>query len=262
MSIIGNLTTVPVYPGDLHVEGNYTVTGDATIYGDLRVFQNTYVSTDTYVTDPITVVNYLSGAPVSGVETRYSGLEVDRGLLTNYQFVFDENDDSFRVGEVGDLQAVATREDNPILNAFPYWNNTAKRFDTTATFTTATMVTFSDLTYANLQAELDPHYINTIGGTMVGDLNFTNGSTVNLQNFGSDENLLRCDPSGDIVESGLKVSNSPVGGSGIAIMEYASEPTLASCPVGFIWAQAVNATTKKICFYNGTDVFSVELYKQ
>jgi hypothetical protein len=40
-----------------------------------------------------------------------SGLEIERGDLTNYQFVFVEDTDDFRVGQVGDLQPVLTRDE-------------------------------------------------------------------------------------------------------------------------------------------------------
>jgi hypothetical protein len=44
--------------------------------------------------------------------------------------MFVEADDSFKIGLIGDLQSVATREDSPIDLRVPWWNDTAKRFDT------------------------------------------------------------------------------------------------------------------------------------
>jgi hypothetical protein len=37
---------------------------------------------------------------------------------------------NFRVGEVGSLQAVATREDMPVDQRVAWWNDSETRFDT------------------------------------------------------------------------------------------------------------------------------------
>jgi hypothetical protein len=74
-------------------------------------------------------LNY--GEPGAGVTAGTSGIEIDRGSLPNYYFIFDETTDTFRIGELGDTQAVATREDYPIDTRVPWWNDTEKRFDTT-----------------------------------------------------------------------------------------------------------------------------------
>jgi hypothetical protein len=253
MSIFGNVIPVNGYPGDFFIDG------DLWVQGNIKVDIDSYTYGDTYIADPITIVNYLSGAPVSGVETRYAGFEVDRGLLDNYQLVFDENDDSMRIGMVGDLQAVATREDTPIDTAFGFWNDTAKRFDTDPYFTTSTVVTYNDLTVANLSGALDSHYVNKAGDTMTGDLVMSNSTSVVIDSFVDNFFLLRTDATGRIEESGVKVVNSPVGGSGIALAEYSTPPDLNTAPTGFIWIESVNSTTKKLCFYNGSDKFSVEL---
>ena len=59
-----------------------------------------------------------------------AGLVIDRGTLVNYSICFDEVRDCAIVGELGDEQCVATREDAPIANALPFWNDVEKRFDT------------------------------------------------------------------------------------------------------------------------------------
>jgi len=107
-----------------------TVYDDLTVTGDLFVDGTTFVVHNQEVTtsDNIIVVNY--GEPGAGVTAGTAGMQVDRGTLPDYFFVFAENTDTFRVGEEGDTQAVATREDNPVSNNVPYWNDTDKRFDT------------------------------------------------------------------------------------------------------------------------------------
>jgi hypothetical protein len=97
------------------------VNGNAVIRGDLTV-QGTTTSVDTeelLVKDNIIEVN--NGEVGPGVTAGTAGIEVDRGMEDNYQFLFDESDDSFKIGEVGDLQVVATRDN--------LTDNTVPRFD-------------------------------------------------------------------------------------------------------------------------------------
>ena len=85
------------------------VSGNTTIYGDLSVSGTVfYVDHETVqVSDNIITVNY--GEVGVGVTNIYGGIEVDRGTLENYWFVFDETDDWFKIGTSGTLQPVATR---------------------------------------------------------------------------------------------------------------------------------------------------------
>lgn len=122
--------------GDLHVDfdatisGDLIVTTDVTINGNLTVNGTTTTVNSTTVTtaDNLIVIN--DGEVGAGVTLGFGGIEVDRGSETNYQFLFNESDDTFRIGEAGSLQAVATREDTPLGGGIPTWNATALRFDT------------------------------------------------------------------------------------------------------------------------------------
>ena len=111
-------------------DSNITFNTDLTVNGDLFVDGTTWVVHNQEVTtsDNIIVVN--DGETGNGVTAGSAGMEVDRGQATNYRFVFDEPTDTFRVGEIGDLQAVATREDSPGNKRVAWWNDTEKRFDT------------------------------------------------------------------------------------------------------------------------------------
>lgn len=82
---------------------NVTVNGNITINGTTT----TVNSETTQVADNIIVLN--NGEPGSGVTKGTAGIEVDRGNLSSYQFVFDEVEDMFKVGMVGDLEIVSTR---------------------------------------------------------------------------------------------------------------------------------------------------------
>lgn len=101
---------------DASLGGSLTIQGDLTVNGT-----TTTIDTETVqVKDNFIEVNY--GETGAGVTAGSAGLEIDRGTLTNYQFLFDETADTFRVGEVGSSQAVATREDNPNNLGVSYWD--------------------------------------------------------------------------------------------------------------------------------------------
>jgi len=124
--------------------GNQALTtqGDVTINGDLYV-SGTTVTVDAEnlaITDNIIVIN--SGQTGNGVSRGTAGIMVDRGDFIEYVFIFDENSDTFRIGETsstvddniistGSTQAVATREDNPNSYGIAYWSNVDTMFKTT-----------------------------------------------------------------------------------------------------------------------------------
>jgi hypothetical protein len=56
-------------------------------------------------------IGVIVGGIGSGVTNRYSGIQVDRGNLTDVRFVFDENDDTWKAGTVGNEVAFATVTD-------------------------------------------------------------------------------------------------------------------------------------------------------
>lgn len=106
-----------VMAGDL-TANNLTVNGTLT-----------YINTvDLSVADNIIVVN--SNEVGAGVTLGIAGLEVERGTLANYQIIFDEASASTRVGVIGTLQAVATREDTPVNTGVAVWNSVTRRFET------------------------------------------------------------------------------------------------------------------------------------
>lgn len=104
---------------------------DLVLTGQLTVGTMTTVnSTTVNIADNIIQVNgSLTGAPPANLQ---GGIQVNRGTGEAYQFLYDETTSSFRIGQVASLQAVATRQDAPTANAIPYWNNTAKRFDSSS----------------------------------------------------------------------------------------------------------------------------------
>lgn len=112
-----------VVSGSLEVQGNFTVGGTTTT-----------VNSETVTTaDNMIVVNH--GEVGTGVTNGEAGIEIDRGLATDYQFMFDETDDSFKIGEIGGLQKVATREDAPLDTGVAVWDSTTDKFTTTLDLT-------------------------------------------------------------------------------------------------------------------------------
>jgi endosialidase-like protein len=110
-----------------------TINKDVTIIGDLYVSgTTTTINTDDMnIADNIILIN--SGETGGGVSLIYAGIEVDRGSLDNYRFVLDDTvttNPLFKVGTIGNYQAVATRQDSPTVSGVTYWNNELKRFDT------------------------------------------------------------------------------------------------------------------------------------
>ncbi len=110
------------FSGDVTVGGNLTVDGTAFIVNSAIV----------EIEDNTIVLNY--GETGTGVTAGVSGLEIDRGTLDNFFIQFRESDDACVIGVAGSLQAMATREDSPNNTAVAFWNDTAKRFDTSTGF--------------------------------------------------------------------------------------------------------------------------------
>ena len=116
---------------DQGISGNKVFADNVTIQGDLLV-SGTTVTVDaetTTIKDNTIVVN--SGEVGAGVTAGEAGIVVDRGLSADYKFVFDESSDSFKIGEEGSLQKVATREDAPISGGLAVWDSGSVKFNTT-----------------------------------------------------------------------------------------------------------------------------------
>jgi len=95
----------------LIVDGDFTVNGATTI-----------IATDIVeINDNIIEIN--AGEVGSGVSGNLSGIQVNRGSALDYQFVFEEATDTFKIGQISDLQTVATREDIPLSNGIMIFNN-------------------------------------------------------------------------------------------------------------------------------------------
>lgn len=115
---------------DQGIAGDKTFSNDVTIQGNLVVngTQTTVNSTEVTTADNQIVLN--NGEVGAGVTSGKAGIRVDRGTATDYEFVFDETDDSFKIGESGSLQKVATRENTPLDTGLAVWDSTTSKFNT------------------------------------------------------------------------------------------------------------------------------------
>lgn len=106
---------------------NITIKGNVTQEGSSFITKAETVE----VSDNILLLN--RGEVGSGVTKGISGIQVDRGALTDYQFIFDESDDRFKVGVEGDLWPVMLRNNESDLSDkfFLSWDASLKRAVTT-----------------------------------------------------------------------------------------------------------------------------------
>jgi len=119
-SIIANIFTGGTI-SDLNIHGNLFVSG-TTVTVNVE---------ELLVEDNFMYLNY--GEINSGVTRGTAGIIIDRGAYTDYEFVFAEDTDTFRIGQSGDTQAVATREDSPLDGGYAIWDNATTRFITNTT---------------------------------------------------------------------------------------------------------------------------------
>lgn len=104
--------------GDLFVEGSLNVMG-----GTTQIFtQQVEISNNEIILN-----SNQQGTPPPSLK---SGIRVNRGDETDYIFQMSEEDLTFRIGEEGDTQPVATREDEPFNDGLMIWNSSLSRLRT------------------------------------------------------------------------------------------------------------------------------------
>lgn len=106
---------------------NLVLTGDALISGNLYVEGNTSIFNNNIIEfqDNLLLINRLETS--NGVSLNQAGLEIERGNLENYKIIFQESDDTFRVGFSSDLTPVLTREETPLSDGIMTWDNVIKK---------------------------------------------------------------------------------------------------------------------------------------
>lgn len=145
---------VKTFANDVIVSGNLTVNGTTT----------TVNTQDLLVADNIVIIN--NGEVGAGVTKGFAGIQVDRGTLTDYQFLFDEVSDTFRIGQIGSLQVVATREDSPLNGGIASWDAATSKFVTVP----ASAVNYWTLDSGNVYRSTGNVYIGQTSGTEMLDV--------------------------------------------------------------------------------------------
>ena len=142
-----------IITGNLQIDGSLFVGGDTKFDGSTNVFNNDVQIGGSLTIDGSLLVRHVESIDVSsafiqlntgelGIPPDYmqSGIVVNRGTEDPYVFIYDESNETFRIGtgvqdasgitSDASTQSVATRQDNPIDNAIAVWNDTVSRFDT------------------------------------------------------------------------------------------------------------------------------------
>ena len=106
---------------------------NATFKGDLLVEGQSFVTEaeTVEIKDNLLLLN--KGEVGAGVTKGIAGIEIDRGTEPNYQIIFDESDNRFKAGEIGDIQCLALRDGDDSMTGgmFTSWDSTTKRLKTT-----------------------------------------------------------------------------------------------------------------------------------
>jgi len=199
----GNETQILVETTGVSIYKDLIVTGDLFVDGTAWVVHNQEVTTS----DNLIVMNYGEVGP--GVTSGFAGFEVDRGTLTNYQFLFYENTDTFRIGEIGNLQAVSTREDAPISNNVSWWNTTEYRFDTAGD------------TFINIDQTASSIAItaNSVQAVTIGENGITLQSGATINEFSIDGTLLGNSDTAIPTEKAVKSYADGIGTSTLSSAE-------------------------------------------
>lgn len=111
----------------LDVVGNVLVSSNLEVQGNLTIQGTTTTVNSTTVNIQDNIIRINNGAPYAS--SLQSGLEINRGTgCNNYWLVFDEPSNYFRVGQTGQLQTVATRDDNPVTNSLAIYDAINRKF--------------------------------------------------------------------------------------------------------------------------------------
>jgi hypothetical protein len=240
---------------------NVTIAGNLTINGTTTTVNTTTLDVEDNI---ITINKNQTGTPETNL---LSGIEVERGDETNFQFVFQESSDLFKVGQVGDLQAVATRQDTPTDLGVAYFNTTTNRFENTTNLKVNASGQLVDTTIRNTGTTVIPLIVNTISGTTsaiqewqsngtqrayidndAGRLRTTAG-VANRTNFNS--SLIQPTDTGTIISRNIADANSALR---VDLVNSSSTGNIANFQ--FAGANKLEITKDGFLTQNGTRLFS------
>lgn len=161
--------------GSVTALNDLTVGGNLTVQGDVTQVNTTQVN----LADNIIQINSnQTGVPAS---TLLGGIEVNRGDETNYRFVFEELTDTFRIGEQGSLQAVATRKDDMGTDRnVPVWNTSTHQFQNTSVTISGSTITGALAGNAATASKLASLITLTLNGDASGSVDLDGSENVTL----------------------------------------------------------------------------------
>ena len=114
-------TTTFEVNGGARINSNLEVMGNISVRGSTTTVDSTTVNISDNIIRLNNGANYLSSLQ--------AGLEVNRGPgYNNYLLVFDEPMNYFRIGQQGQLQTVATRDDSPASHTITLFDNNNKKY--------------------------------------------------------------------------------------------------------------------------------------
>lgn len=161
------------------LSGAQTINGNLTINGDIIQNGESYITrTEEIVTENDYII--LRDGAEGSLGDGYAGFQVKRyDGITDGRLVIDANGVA-RVGDVGDEQPLATREEFPLSNGFARWNELTGRFETTTA-----VVTDADL--VEVTARLDDTYTKAQVASMLSDKVSKDDLPEKLSDFSQDE---------------------------------------------------------------------------
>jgi hypothetical protein len=168
------------------------ITTEATINNPTLTGIVTYLNSDvTQMKDNIIEIN--SEETGNGVTLNLSGIEINRGNLTNFQLVFDESLDTFRYGPIGSLKNIAGIELTPLSNGIVTWNDTLQYIE--AGDTVIIDITLNSGT--NPSTTNDPATLSIVGGASITqDLVIDGSIKIKGSNYG---NIINSDVSNNLI---------------------------------------------------------------
>ena len=191
------------------VDGDTTFNDTVKIMGKLKVLGETIKTDELVVKDPKITLNQVLNADgtinangtLDSPNNFQSGIVIYRGpaningsVRPPFQLLYDESSNRFEIGEEGDLQPVATRDDEPIDNGVAVWS--IDKFVTDRGF-------FADSSgNVEISGDLVVNGGFTITNISINNLDVSNNLQVEGQTTLSDVSLVNVDVSNDLQVEG------------------------------------------------------------
>ena len=183
------------------------------IDGDIIQNGTTYTTNVEEVLTANALIITRDGATAAIEAGDISGLRVKKYDGVSDLIFGTDADGYFKVGEEGSLQILSTREDAPVLNGVPIWNDTLKQFATDSNLTwssnTLTAPTFAGELAGNAATVTNGVYVSreiATGDRLLGGGDLSANRTLTVDNT-----VVRT--SGDQTLAGVKTFSSTIQGS-------------------------------------------------